>query len=87
MLKSLMGSYPVERAHSLVDTLFTSPSFSEAEARAAASSGFPVKQTRTFPMKNNPLHHKYVFSAGHQGGFMEQIQEDITSVVFLLIES
>lgn len=45
LLKSLMGSYPEERAHALVETLLMSPSFSEAEARAAASSGFPVKQT------------------------------------------
>lgn len=46
LLKSLTGSYPVERAQSLVDTLLMSPSFSEAVARAAVSSGFPVCRTQ-----------------------------------------
>lgn len=47
-----MGSYPVERAHSLVETRLMSPSFSEAVAREAVSSGFPgngEKQVYTLP--------------------------------------
>lgn len=42
-----MGSYPVERAQSLVETRLMSPSFSEAVARAAVSAGFPFHRTYT----------------------------------------
>lgn len=48
LLNNLTGSYPVERAQSLVETLLMSPSFSEAVARAAVSSGFPVCGTQKF---------------------------------------
>lgn len=53
LLKSFMESYPVERAQSLVETRLMSPSFSEAVARAAVSSGFPVR--RTYPHYNSFL--------------------------------
>lgn len=47
LLNNLTGSYPVERAQSLVEIRLMSPSFSEAVARAAVSSGFPVYRSHT----------------------------------------
>lgn len=47
LLNNLTGSYPVERAQSLVETRLMSPSFSEAVARAAVSSGFPAYRSHT----------------------------------------
>lgn len=48
LLKSLTESYPVDRAHSLVETRLMSPSLSEAVARAAVSSGFPFNRIHSF---------------------------------------
>lgn len=45
LVKSLTGSYPVDLAHSLVETRLMSPSSLEALALASASVGSPTKQT------------------------------------------
>ena len=58
LLKSLTGSYPVDRAQSLVLTRLMSPSCSEALALAAASAESPGQHTNNVYSNSKPFHQK-----------------------------
>lgn len=47
LVKSLTGSYPVDLAHSLVETRLISPSSLDARALASASAGSPINEVLT----------------------------------------
>lgn len=47
LVKSLTGSYPVDLAHSLVETRLISPSSFDARALASASAGSPINKALT----------------------------------------
>lgn len=64
LVNSLTGSYPVDLAHSLVETRLMSPSSLDARALASASVGSPTKQASYFQ-------HRMKFSPVGEKSFME----------------